>query len=200
MRPAAAPAAAPDNVPGSGAVRVDLYPRDDERWTLRRADESYVCTLPCSYWVRPESALVVRLEGTAPPAALPGLTDNDSSFALPAKLPANEGEHLTLTVDRTHGLGNLGKPIAAPSAVVFGLMGIAFTTLSAVSLANGSKNTTTTASACASTSQGGASGCTSTTTHGVASDVGGIAIGVGALAVSALCTFWFFHDREGGLR
>jgi hypothetical protein len=204
-RPPAAPAGGADNVPGAGAVRLDLYPRDDERWTLRRADDTYVCTLPCSYWARPESALVVRLEGTAPPAALPGLTDNDSSFALPEKLPAAEGERLTLTVDRTHGLGALGKIIAAPSAVIFGLTGLAFTTLSTVSLATGSKNTTTTASACASasgaTGQGGAvSGCTTSTTHGVASDVGGLAFGVGALAVSALCIYWFIHDREGGLR
>jgi hypothetical protein len=31
-------------------------------------------------------------------------------------------------------------------------------------------------------------------------DVGGLAVGVGALTLAVLCTIWFFHDREGGLR
>ena len=202
-RPPAVPASAEDNVPGQNAVRVDLYPRDDERWTLRRADDTYVCTLPCSYWVRPESGMVVRLEGTTP-AALPALADGDTSFVLPAHLPANPNERLALTVDRTHGFGTWGKIVAGPLAVTFGLMGIAFTALSTASLATGSKNTTSTASGCTSvgTPSGGTStsGCVTSTNHGVASDVGGLAFGIGALTVAVLSTIWFFHDREGGMR
>jgi hypothetical protein len=203
VRPPAMPSTAADDVPGPDAVHVDMYPRDDERWTLRRADDSYVCTLPCSYWARPESGLVIRLEGTTP-AALPTLPDDDTSFAVPAHLPANPNERLALTVDRRHGLGTLGKIIAGPLAVTFGLMGLAFTALSTASLATGSKNTTATASGCASVKDpngaASASGCETTTTHGVAADVGGLAFGIGALTVAVLSTIWFLHDREGGLR
>jgi hypothetical protein len=220
LRPPAAPAATPDNVPGAGAVRVDLYARDDERWALRRgSDDSYVCTLPCSYWVRPASSLVVRLEGTTPSAAAAlggsaldadlvaggdGTARNDTSFELPASLPANPNEQLTLTVDRTHGLGTTGKIIAAPLAVTFGLMGLAFTTIGVASLATGSKDVTTTASGCTGVKDpngnASASGCTTSTTHGTAASVASIGIGVGALTVAVLSTIWFFHDREGGLR
>jgi hypothetical protein len=202
-RAPAVPSTAADDVPGQNAVHVDLYPRDDERWTLRRADDSYVCTLPCSYWVRPESGMVIRLEGTTP-AAVPALPDDDTSFAVPAHLPANPNERLALSVDRTHGLGTLGKIIAGPLAVTFGLMGLAFTALSTASLATGSKSTTATASGCASVKDPngavGATGCETTTTHGVAADVGGLAFGIGALTVAVLSTIWFFHDREGGMR
>lgn len=197
------PAAAQDNVPSNDAVQVDLHARDDEKWTLRRADDTYVCTLPCSYWVRPDSGLTLRLEDTAR-TGVPGVESDSTSFAVPAHLPANPGEKLTLTVDRTHGLGTIGKIIAAPLAVTFGFMGIAFTALSAASLATGSENTTATASGCTSVAAPnggpGASGCETKTNHGVAADVGGLAVGVGALTLSVLCTIWFFHDREGGLR
>lgn len=185
-------------MPGQGAVHVDLYARDDERWTLRRADDTYVCTLPCSYWVRPDSGMVIRLEGTTP-AAVPALA-GDTSFALPGQLPANPDERLALTVDRTHGFGTWGKIVAGPLAVTFGLMGIAFTALSTASLATGSKNTTTTASGCTSVGGTSTSGCVTSTDHGVAADVGGLAFGIGALTVAVLSTIWFFHDREGGLR
>jgi hypothetical protein len=202
-RPPTAPATGPDNVPGAGAVQVDLYARDDERWSLRRDDDSYVCTLPCSYWVRPASNLVVRLEGTAP-TVLGAVPESDTSFDLPSALPANPNERLTLTVDRTHGLGTLGKIIAAPLAVTFGLMGLGFTAIGVASLATGSKDTTSTASGCTSVNDpngsAGVSGCVTTTTHGTGASVTAIAVGVGALTVAVLATIWFFHDREGGLR
>ena len=138
------------------------------------------------------------------PAALPVLHDDDTSFAVPAPLHANPNERLALTVDRTHGLGTLGKIIAGAFAVTFGLMGLAFTALSTASLATGSKNTTATGSGCASVKNPdgtvGASGCETTTIHGVAADVGGLAFGIGALTVAVLSTICFFHDREGGLR
>jgi hypothetical protein len=202
-RPPATPAAAPDNVPGADAVQVHLYARDDERWTLRRGDDSYVCTLPCSYWVHPASSLVIRLEGTTP-TVVGAVPESDASFDVPSVLPANPNERLTLTVDRTHGLGTLGKLIAAPLAVTFGIMGLAFTAIGTASLATGSKDTTTTASGCTTVKDpngnAAAGGCATTTTHGTAASVAGIAIGVGALTVAVLSTIWFFHDREGGLR
>lgn len=202
-RPPATPAAAHDNAPASDAVLVDFHPRDDETWTVRRADDSYVCTLPCSYWVRPESGLVVRLEGSTPTMAR-GIPQDNTSFPVPAQLPANPGEKLTLTVDRTHGLGTFGKILAAPLAVTFGLMGIAFTALSTASLATGSKHVKSTTSGCtsASTPTGGpsASACQTRTDSGVAADIGGLAVGIGSLTLAVLSTMWFFHDREGGLR
>jgi hypothetical protein len=202
-RPPASPATSPDNVAAADAVQVHLYARDDERWTLRRGDDSYVCTLPCSYWVRPASGLVIRLEGTTP-TVIGAVPESDASFDVPSVLPANPHERITLTVDRTHGLGTLGKIIAAPLAVTFGLMGLAFTTIGTASLATGSKNTTTSASGCTTVKDpngnAAASGCATTTTHGAAADVAAIGIGVGALTVAVLSTIWFFHDRQGGLR
>jgi len=153
------------------------------------------------YWVRPESRLTIRLEGSTP-TMIRGVAEEGTSFELPANLPAGPGESLALSVDRTHGLGTLGKIIAAPLAVTFGIMGIAFTALSTASLATGSENTTSTASGCASSGGGPtptASGCVTRTDHGVAANIGGLAVGVGALTVAVLCTWWFFHDREGGL-
>lgn len=202
-RPAATPSTAQDNTPASDAILVDFHPRDSETWTVRRADDSYVCTLPCSYWVRPESGLVIRLEGSTPAMAT-GVPQDFTSFPVPAQLPANPGEKLTITVDRTHGLGTVGKLLSAPLAVTFGLMGIAFTALSTASLATGSKQVTSTTSGCTSASspEGGtsASACTTRTDKGVAADIGGLAVGVTTLTLAVLCTVWFFHDREGGLR
>ena len=192
---------AQDDLPAPDAVRVSLYARDAETWTLRRPDDTYVCTLPCAYWVRPESRLTIRLEGSTP-TMLHGVPEDGTTFELPPNLPANPGESVTVTVDRTHGLGTLGKIIAGPLAVTFGIMGIAFTALSTASLATGSKSTTSTASGCVSSGGGAApaaSGCVVRTDHGVASDIGGLAIGLGALTVAVLSTWWFFHDREGGL-
>ncbi len=202
VRAPAPPATAADNLPAADAVQVDLYPRDDERWTLRRADDTYVCTLPCSYWVRPASSLVVRLEGTAPSVA--GIAEGGTSFDVPPNLPANPNERLTVSVDRTHGLGSVGKFIAAPLAVTFGLMGIAFTAIGTASLATGSHDTTANASGCVGVMDPkgtvGANACATSTTHGTSASIASIAVGVGALTVAVLSTIWFFHDREGGLR
>lgn len=202
VRAPAPPATAADNVPAADAVQVHLYPRDEERWTLRRVDDTYVCTLPCSYWVRPSSSLVVRLEGTAP--AIAGIAEAGTSYDVPPNLPANPNERLVISVDRTHGLGTVGKLIAAPLAVTFGFMGIAFTAIGTASLATGSHNTTSTASGCVGVMDPkgtvGASGCATSTTQGTSASVASIAVGVGALTVAVLSTIWFFHDREGGLR
>ncbi len=147
-RPPAAPAAAPDNVRAPDAVLAQLHPRSAERWTLRRADGSYVCTLPCAYWVRPDDELHLELEGS--PGTLP---TEKTAYELPRPLPANPGEQLTLTVDRQHGFGLMGKVVAAPLAVVLGLFGVTITTLATVSLATGSKHVTSRTSVCASASR-----------------------------------------------
>jgi len=202
-RPPAAPAAAPDNVRAPDAVLAQLHPRSAERWTLRRADGSYVCTLPCAYWVRPDDELHLELEGS--PGTLP---TEKTAYELPRPLPANPGEQLTLTVDRQHGFGLMGKVVAAPLAVVLGLFGVTITTLATVSLATGSKHVTSRTSACASASTGpdpsapqaGVEACSERTDRGVAADVGGLALGLGVLGLATLSTMWFFHDREGGLR
>jgi hypothetical protein len=187
-----------DDVPGDGAVLVRFVPRDDEAWSLRKKDGAFACTLPCSYWVKPSSGMTVRLEGS------PGSTmDGTTELAVPDQVPAREGDTITLTVDRTHGLGTLGKIVAGPAAVALGLMGVGFTAISIASLANGGKETTTTVSGSVSatdpqtgtTTSGGAT----ETTHDTAAAWTGLAVGVGALAVAALCTYWFFHAREGGV-
>jgi hypothetical protein len=187
-----------DNAPGEGAVLVRFEPRDDERWSLRAGDGKFVCALPCSYWVKPASGMVVKLEGSS------GSTvDDTTSLPVPDALPARPGETVTLTVDRTHGLGTLGKIVAGPFAVVMGLMGIGFTAISIASLANGGKETTTQVSGGASATDPNTGATVSTnateTTHDTAAAWTGLAIGVGALAVAALCTYWFFHARQGGI-
>jgi hypothetical protein len=185
--------------PAPDAVRVELHGRGDDRWTLRDRDGAFVCALPCAYWVRPDSGMTLRLE-----ALRKGPVVDPTSFELPARLPALPGERLTLTVDRTHALGRTGEFLAVPLAVTFGLMGAGFTAISLASLATGSKDTTTRASGCTGVrSPDGAvsaTGCTEETSHGVAAGVGGLTFGVAALSVAAVCTAWFFHARDGGLR
>ena len=174
------------------------------KWTLRRADDTYVCTLPCSYWVRPDSGLTLRLEDTAR-TGIPGVEGDSTSFAVPAQL-AGESRREAHAHRRPHawGLGTLGRIIAAPLAVTFGFMGIAFTALSAASLATGSESTTATASGCTSAAAPnggpGASGWRRRrTTASLPTSEGSPSASVRSRS-SVLCTIWFFHDREGGLR
>ena len=187
-----------DNARSDGAVLVRFETRHAEQWSLRRADGSFVCALPCTYWVPRASGLVVELDGPS------GSTiDGTTSLAVPDELPAPPGDSLTLRVDRTHGLGLAGKVVAAPLAVVTGLMGIGFTAISVASMADGSKNTTTTVGAGVGVtdprSGSHVEANASETTHGAAANWAGIAVGAVALSISAVCTYWFFHAREGGI-
>lgn len=194
-RPPATPAAAL-STPSDTAVHASFYARDGEPWSLRDQAGKMICRLPCSAWVSADSKLSVVDDGQF-------LDGAPVTFEVPEQLPAVAGDELTITVDRTHAGGVLGKVIAAPSMVVFGLMGVAFTGISIASLATGSKDTTTNASGCvgaANTQGNGTSGCVSESSHGVAAGVGGLAVGVGSLAVAALAGYWFTKAREGGLR
>jgi hypothetical protein len=196
-RPAAAPAASLATRTDD-AVHVSFYARSQERWTLRSAEGGVLCKLPCAGWVGSEAGLVLVEDEL--------LVDGQPvTFPVPSQLPAVAGDELVVTVDRTHAWGTGGKVLAAPIAVIFGLGGLALTALSTASLATGSKQTKLTTSGCAKASTStagtgsGVSACETTESTGVAADVGGLAIGIGSLAVAAAATYWFFHARPGGL-
>lgn len=82
-------------------------------------------------------------------------------------------------------------------------MGIGFTAISVASLADGSKNTTTTVGAGIGVTDPKTGtfvqASASETTHGAAADWAGIAVGTVSLSIAAICTYWFFHAREGGI-
>lgn len=187
-----------DNTRAADATLVRFEARTSERWSLRREDGSFLCTLPCSYWVRPKSGLQLRLERYDADSL------ERSSFRVPDQLPAQPGEMVTVSVDRTHGLGIAGKVLAVPTAVIFTFMGVGFTGISIASLATGSENTTTTVNAGvgAHDPESGAevSGSGGTTATGTAAALGGLAIGVGATAIAVLSWIWFAHDRDGSLQ
>ena len=185
--------------PAGESVHVTFYARGAEPWSLRDGTGAFVCRLPCAAWVPPNAGLTLALDDK--------LVDGEPvTFPVPPHLPALTGDDLVVTVDRTHAGGTVGKIIAAPTAAVFGLAGLAFTGISIASLASGSKNTTTSTGLCASvgTSTGPAGGkaesCTREESQGVAAGVGGLAIGIGALAIATAATYWFFRARAGGLR
>lgn len=174
--------------PSADAVLVHFQPRDEEAWTLRRADDSVVCALPCTEWIGPRSGMKVQLSNAPhgePPTAYP----------LADPLPAEPGGSLTATVDRTHGLGLVGKIIAAPTAVLFGLMGTAFVGLGIAGLVSPSTPSTSTTTVCV---DGGAA-CSQTSSTGLASNLTSVAVGTGALVIAGLAAAWFLHARDGGL-
>jgi hypothetical protein len=118
-------------------------------------------------------------------------------FPVPDQLPAPGGGSLVATVDDRRALGTLGKIGGGGLAVIGGLGGVAFTVGSLVSLANGSPNTSSTATASASGQVG--SGSVGTTQTGRASDFVALGVGVGLLALGAAGVVWFLHAREGSL-
>jgi hypothetical protein len=146
--------------------------------------------------VRPSNGLTLRLEEYG----AKGL--EKASFRVPDRLPAHPGETLTVSVDRTHGLGTTGKILAAPTGVIFTFMAAGFLGIGIASLATGSEDVTTTVKGEVGTNgqipvQGSTSG--ESTTDGTAASVTGIAIGVGAAAIAVLSWYWFAHDREGSM-
>ncbi|WP_050434787.1 hypothetical protein [Chondromyces crocatus] len=179
----------PDNIRTEAAVLVQFEARSSETWSLRRADESVVCRLPCRYWVDPANPLTVQLE-RYDRAEL-----SDTSYVVPAYLPGHGDEVLTVSVDRTHGLGTMGKYIAAPLGAVFSLMGGSFLGIGIASLATGSENTTTSVNGGVNAGVGHVEA--ESNTSGVAASVTSIAVGVGGVALAALCWVWFAHDRSG---
>jgi hypothetical protein len=190
-------ARSPDNVWADDAVLVRFEARGGERWSLRHPDDTYLCTLPCSYWVQPSSGLKLRVERYDRESL------EKSSFRVPDHLPAKPGQRVTLSVDRTHGLGLPGKILAVGPAVVFTIMGLGFGGIGIASLATGAENTTTSVSANASTNDPEApvqaSSYAESTTHGVAAAWTGLAIGVGAAVIAGLSWYWFAHDRDGSM-
>jgi hypothetical protein len=182
-RPPAGHAIVPD------AVYVTFRARSNS-WSVRRADDSFVCRLPCSLWVGRKSGLGVRLEKYSS-------DDEPLSFKVPAELPARPGELLTIEVDRQHGLGTPSKYVAAPLAVVFGIMGAAFATGGAAALISGRDDTTSQTSG--TVSSNGVSTTEETETHGDAASISALAFGVGALAAAGLCVYWYVHDRDAAI-
>ncbi|WP_156041446.1 hypothetical protein [Chondromyces apiculatus] len=194
---AAAPMArGADNAPTEGATLVQFEARSGETWSLRRADDSVVCRLPCRYWVRPSSDLTVRLD------RYDMAEYTNTTYIVPAYLPANQDEVVNISVDRTHGLGSVGKYVAAPTGAIFSLMGGGFLGISIAALATGSKNITTNVEGSVNVADGdtGSVGVKAgSSTEGVAASVSGIAIGTVALTLGVLCWVWFAHDKEGTL-
>jgi len=197
--PAAAPAPAPTATATSQreaplpAVHVTFEARTREPWTLREQDGSFVCNLPCSYWVPADSGLQLRNERHAYLADAPQL--------VPAHLPAHPGARLRARVDREHAGGGYMKGIAGTAAGTFGLFGGIITAVSVASLASGSKGSSMTTDVCAGVGvrSASASACARNETRGVAADVGGLALGTGLLGVAALSTYWLFHARSAGV-
>jgi hypothetical protein len=91
----------------------------------------------------------------------------------------------------------MGKLCGGGLAAVGVLGGLAFVVASSISLANGSPNTTSTATVDASGAAGRAQ--YQSTSSGRASDLAGIGVGAGLLALGAAGVFWFVRAREGSL-
>jgi hypothetical protein len=187
-----------ENVRSDDAVLARFQARTSEQWSLRRADGTFVCMLPCSYWVKPRSGLELRLESPSKTAL-----DDTTSWAVSDHLAAQPGEEVVVTVDRTHGFGTTSKFVAAPLGAVFGLMGVGFAGISIASLADGGENTTTTVSGSVATKDRDgnvtAKADATSTATGTSAAITGLAIGVGSLAVASLCWYWFFHARDGSM-
>lgn len=191
-------ATAADNVRADDAVLAAIVGHhEDERWSVRRADGSFVCTVPCSVWVKPHSGMTVKLESK------PGVLnlEDEIVYALPDAPPAAPGDTIVLEVDRTHAGGTGGKVVAVPLTVMFGLVGVGATIMGIGGLADGGK--TSTGSVDVSTKAGGDNGSVSTDTRTSSAGMGAAAttlgIGVGLLAISGLCGYWWSRSRQGGL-
>jgi hypothetical protein len=86
----------PGPPPAANAVWTHFEADDDEPWSLRRADGSSVCDLPCARWVAPKSELYVQRVGEASPsyrAYVPSDTAHEGGSTVRARvLPKRGGE------------------------------------------------------------------------------------------------------------
>lgn len=202
---ASAPANAPlargaDEARSPEAVLVHFVARhESERWSLRQSDGSFVCALPCAYWVQPNSGLSVRLDSKASALSL----EDEVTYAVPERPAAAAGDTMVIEVDRTHAGGTVGKIVAIPLTITFGIFGAAMTTMGIGGIADGGHTSKSTVGVGVETRDPNgnvvAGAHTESSQAGTGAAVTTLVLGIGFLGVSALSGYWWTRAREGGL-
>ncbi|RYE84570.1 MAG: hypothetical protein EOO75_17965 [Myxococcales bacterium] len=196
-------AVAPDNTRTADAVLVRFVPDDNERWSLRRADGTFACRLPCSWWVPPASGLLLVADSEVGSEAV---VDNaDTVQVVPSVLPAAAGESVTIGVSRTHALGLAGL-LTGAFLVPVGVMGGVVATVSIASLAQGSPNSKARVDATVTATQpegpvrGEVTASSSSSTKGRAADIVGLTLGVSMLAAGVGGFLLYRNAKMAGQR